>query len=129
MVNSRRPTGRKHVNSLMIFAPISSASLHVKLGVRPPEMTLTRTGFGARAATVLLRRSAVRTPSMKQTSAPASAASLRRVIASSMPSTCALSVRPMMTKSEPPGIASRAMTAARMRVMNSSRETTCLPRR
>jgi hypothetical protein len=33
------------------------------------------------------------------------------------------------TKSEPPGIESRASTAARMRVANSSRDTTCLPRR
>lgn len=29
--------------SLMIFAPRASASWHVKEGVRPPEMTLTRT--------------------------------------------------------------------------------------
>lgn len=33
------------------------------------------------------------------------------------------------TKSEPPGIESRAMTAARILVRNSSRETTCLPMR
>ena len=32
-----------------------------------------------------------------------------------------------LTKSDPPGIESRAMTAARILVINSSRETTCLP--
>ena len=35
----------------------------------------------------------------------------------------------MLTKSEPPGIESRAMTAARILVRNSSRDTTCLPMR
>ena len=102
------------------------------------------TGVGASASTVDLRSSSVFTPSMKQTSAPASAASLSRVMASSMPRTWAESVRPMITcqqcknqawnkkkpsptKSEPPGIESRAMTAARILVKNSSRETTDLP--
>jgi hypothetical protein len=66
---------------------------------------------------------------MKHTSAPASAASFNRMMASSIPSTCAESVRPIITKSEPPGMESRAMTAARMRVTNSSRETTCFPSR
>lgn len=58
------------------------------------------TGFGASAATVERRSSSVLTPSMKHTSAPASAASFRRVTASSMPKTCAESVRPMMTCDE-----------------------------
>ena len=36
------PVSRENC-SLMILAPISSASLDVKDGVKPPEMTLTRT--------------------------------------------------------------------------------------
>ena len=81
----------------MILAPYCYASLVVNDGVSPPEMTLTSTGLGARAATVDLRRSAFFTPSMKHTSAPASAASFSRKSASSMPRTCAESVRPMIT--------------------------------
>lgn len=69
---------RRRENVLMIFAPMSSASWQVNDGVRPPEMTLTSTGLGASAATVVLSSSAVFTPSMKHTSAPASAASLSR---------------------------------------------------
>jgi hypothetical protein len=82
--------------------------------VNPPEITLTRTwnkklkktqywmdcgiptGLGANAATVDSSCSLLFTPSMKHTSAPASAASLRRVIASSIPNTCAESVLAMM---------------------------------
>lgn len=61
------------------------------------KVLIVLTGLGASAATVDRRSSSVLTPSMKQTSAPASAASLRRVIASSIPRTCAESVRPMIT--------------------------------
>jgi hypothetical protein len=89
--------------------------------------SVTYRGFGAIAATADSNSSVVTTPSIKQTSAPASAASLSRMMASSMPNTCAESVQPMMTKSKLPGSESRAMTAARIRVTNSSRDTTCLP--
>lgn len=81
----------------MIFAPSASASEVVNEGVRPPEITLTSTGLGASASMVEVSRSALRTPSMKHTSAPAAAASCNRVTASSIPSTCAESVRPMIT--------------------------------
>ncbi len=55
------------------------------------------TGLGARAATVDLKSSSVFTPSIKQTSAPAAAANCKRVTASSIPKTCAESVRPIIT--------------------------------
>lgn len=71
---------------LMILAPRASASLEVKLGVKPPDMTFTSTwqwfidstsnsrsieyptGFGAKAVTVEFKSSFVETPSIKHTS-------------------------------------------------------------